>query len=118
MANATAHFFWSLPPGGPGEGPKGQIALNFNYTSISNIFKPNFVCHKLKIQNILDGIFIMSPGSHPRGDAGGQNLIFLSMVNWHIKLKGMISRPGYNEKFTLGPNWWPKVKYHLISSRV
>ena len=26
------------------------------------------------------------------------------MVMWHIKLKGMISRPGYNEKF------YPRIK--------
>ena len=39
------------------------------------------------------------------GDARGLNLNFLNMVMWHIKLKGMISRPGYNEKITLGSNW-------------
>ena len=33
------------------------------------------------------------------GMLGGQNLNFLNMVMWHIKLKGMISRPGYNENF-------------------
>ena len=38
---------WHIFPAswGPGEGPNGQISLNFNITkSISNIFKPNFVC--------------------------------------------------------------------------
>ena len=43
MGVATALFF--AP--GPGEGPKGQISLNFikfQLQSISNIFKPNFVC--------------------------------------------------------------------------
>ena len=30
---------------------------------------------------------------------GGQNFNFLNMVMWHIKLKGMSSRPGYTEKF-------------------
>ena len=29
---------------------------------------------------------------------GGQNFNFLNMFMWHIKLKGMINRPGYNEK--------------------
>ena len=32
---------------------------------------------------------------------GYQNFNFLNMVMWHIKLKGMISRPGYNENFYL-----------------
>ena len=30
---------------------------------------------------------------------GVKNLNFLNMVMWHIKLKGMSSRPGYTEKF-------------------
>ena len=30
---------------------------------------------------------------------GGQNFNFLNMVMCHIKLKEMISRPGYNENF-------------------
>ena len=51
------------------------------------------------------------------GDAGGQKFNFLNMVMWHIKLKGLNSRPGYTEKFyptiklvTLG--WGQKVNYH------
>ena len=55
------------------------------------------------------------------GSAWGQKFSFLNMVMWHIKLKGMISRPGYTKKFypriklvTLG--WGQKVKYHEISS--
>ena len=47
---------------------------------------------------------------------GGQKINFLSMVMWHIKLKGMISRPGYTENFTLwfklvALGWGQKVKY-------
>ena len=39
------HIFFGPAPWGPGEGPKGQISLNFLITkSISKIFKPNFVC--------------------------------------------------------------------------
>ena len=33
------------------------------------------------------------------GVLGGQKFNFLNMVMWHIKLKGMSSRPGYTEKF-------------------
>ena len=48
--------------------------------------------------------------------AGGQNFNFLNMVMWHIKLKGMSSRPGYieninprNKLVTLG--WGQMIKY-------
>ena len=51
------------------------------------------------------------------GGAGGQNLNFLNMVMWHIKLKGMNSSLRYTEKFypaiklvTLG--WGLRVNYH------
>ena len=38
-------------------------------------------------------------GPHPLGPWGrGQKLNFLNMVVWHIKFKGMSSRPGYTEK--------------------
>ena len=53
---------------------------------------------------------------------GGQKFNFLNMVMWHIKLKGMSSRPGFIEKIypriklvTLG--WGQRIKYHKISSR-
>ena len=36
---------------------------------------------------------------------GGKKFKILNMVMWHIKLKGMSSRPGYTEYFTLGSNW-------------
>ena len=42
MGHAMSNFF--APPWGPGEGSKGQISFNFNFKSISKIFKPNFVC--------------------------------------------------------------------------
>ena len=39
-------------------------------------------------------------GPHPLGPLGrGQKFNFLNMVMWHIKLKGMSSRPGYTENF-------------------
>ena len=33
------------------------------------------------------------------GGAGGQKFNFLNMVMWHIKLKGLSSRPRYTEIF-------------------
>ena len=39
-------------------------------------------------------------GSPPPGALGrGQKFNFLNMVMWHIKLKGMSSRPGNTDKF-------------------
>ena len=71
-------------PWGPRKGPKGQIPLNFNYKVNFKDFKTKLCVssHKLKIQNILDRIFIWSPGSCPRGGTWewGQNFNFLNMV--------------------------------------
>ena len=56
-------------PWGPGEGSKGQISFNFNYkVKFKDFYTKLCVCsHKWKIQNISDGIFILSPVSCPRG---------------------------------------------------
>ena len=35
----------------------------------------------------------------PRALGRGQKFNFLNMVMWHVKLKGMSSRPRYNEQF-------------------
>ena len=35
----------------------------------------------------------------PLGLGKGQKFNFLNMVMWHIKEKGMSSRPGYTENF-------------------
>ena len=54
------------------------------------------------LKNKGNGIFIMSPGSYSWGwDLGllGVNFFFPNMVVWHIKLKGMVSRTGYNLNF-------------------
>ena len=56
------------------------------------------------------------------GCAGGQKLNFLNTVMWHIKLKGMSSRPRYTENFyprikLVTLRWGQRIKYHLISSR-
>ena len=42
-----------------------------------------------------------APGFGAWGCWGGKNFNFMNMVMWHIKLKGMSSRPGYTENFTL-----------------
>ena len=70
MGCATAIFF---APWGPGEGSKGQISFNFNYKVNFKDFytKLCVYTHKWKIQNISDGIFILSPGSCPRGGTWG-----------------------------------------------
>ena len=68
---------------------KGQISLNFGYhVNFKDFYTKFCVCsHKWKIQNISDGIFILSPGSCPRGGTlghwgypGGQTIFFLNMV--------------------------------------
>ena len=53
----------------------------------------------------------------------GQKFYFLNMVMWHIKLKWLVSSPGYTVKFYPGIKklvalgWGQNVKYHEISSR-
>ena len=66
-------FTFGPAPWGPGEGSKGQISFNFNYKVNFKDFDSKLcVCsHKGKIQNISDGIFILSPGSCPRGGTLG-----------------------------------------------
>ena len=87
MAHATAQFFGSHRPLGPWGGAKGQISLNLK--SISNIFKPNFafLLTNERYKNILDGIYIGSPGSCTRvwdfGVLGDQKFNFLNIVMWH-----------------------------------
>ena len=93
MERATT--FLAPPPGTLGRGQK----VKYNLISITKvkIFIPNFVCsHKRKIKNITDGIFILSPGSCPRGGILGagcaQGVIFAKTVMWHIKSTGMTNR--------------------------
>ena len=68
---------------------KGQISLNFSYhVNFKDFYTKFCVCsHKSKIQNISDGIFILSPESCPRGGTfghwgypGGQTNFFSNMV--------------------------------------
>ena len=92
-------LFFGPAPWGPQEWSKGQISFNFNYkVNFKDFFTKLCVCsHKLKILNISDGIFILSPGSCPRGGTlgrrgcpGGQKNS--NMVMWYIKSTGMASR--------------------------
>ena len=68
---------------------KGQISLNFGYhVNFKDFYTKFWVCsHKWKIQNISEGIFILSPGSCPKGGTvghwgypGGQTIYFANMV--------------------------------------
>ena len=91
-------LFLGPAPWGPGEGPKGQISFNFNYeVNFKDFYTKLCLCfHKWKIQNISDGIFILSPGSCPRGGTWGaqgvKKFFFSNIVMWHIKSTGMTSR--------------------------
>ena len=76
------------PPLGLGEGPKGQISLNFNYKVNSKYFKPNFVC---LLTNEIYRIFIQSPASCPRcGTLGcwGSNINFSEHGHVAYQIKG------------------------------
>ena len=112
------------PPGTLGTGQrsnmiKSQLIIT---ESISNIFKPNFVCllTNERYKTYQTG-FPFGPLGHAQGfgtlGAWGEKLNFLNMIMWIIKLKGMNSSPGYTEKFyptiklvILG--WGQRVNYH------
>ena len=66
-------FIFGSAPWGPGERSKVQISFNFNYkVNFKDFYSKRCVCsHKLKIQNISDRFFILSPGSCPRGGTWG-----------------------------------------------
>ena len=64
---------WKILAPPPGEGSKGQISFNFNYkVNFRDFYSKLCVCsHKWNVQNILDGFFILSPGSYPWGGTWG-----------------------------------------------
>ena len=124
MAHVTAQFFESPHPGAQGRGQKVKYHKISITKSIPKVFKPNFVCllTNERYKTYQTG-FSFGPLGHacPRvwdlGVLGGQKFNFLNMVMWHIKLKGMSSRPGYTGNFypriklvTLG--WGQRIKYH------
>ena len=109
--------FFCPAPWGPGEGSKGQISLNFNYKANFKDFSTKLcVCtHKWKIQNISDGIFILSPGSCPRGGTlgglwvpRGSKIIFFQTWSCGISNQlGWRTEQNASKIFILGSNWWP-----------
>ena len=71
MNGACYGIFFALSPVALG---RGQISLNFNdKVNFKDFYTKLCVCsHKKKtIQNISDGILILSPGSCPRGQTLG-----------------------------------------------
>ena len=50
------------------------------------------------IRHDFQAVAWVMPQGWDLGVQRGQKLNFLNMVVWHIKLKGMISRPGYPKK--------------------
>ena len=62
-------FIFGPTPWGPAEGSKGPISFNFYYkVNFKDFYTKLCVCsHKLKVQNVSDGILILLPGSCPRG---------------------------------------------------
>ena len=48
--------------------------------------------------------WVMHAPGFGTGVLGGQKFNFINMVMWHIKLKGISSRPGYTE------NFYPRIK--------
>ena len=118
-------LFFGPAPWGPGEGSKGQISFKFNYkVNFKDFYTKLCVCsHKWKIQNISDGIFILTIGSCPRvglwgaGGAKGVNFFFF----FQTRSCGISNRRGWRAEqnaskiFILGSNWWPwvEVKGHI-----
>ena len=100
----TQRHFFSPAPWGPGEGQKGQISWNFIHKVNFIFFKPNVVCfltnerYKTYHTGFSFGRLGHAPGFGTWG-AGGSKFNFLNMIMWHIKLKGMSSKPGYTEQF-------------------
>ena len=132
MGHASS-FFLSPPSGALGRGQKVKYHLISITKSISKIFNPNFVC---VIQNISDRVFILSPGSCPRGGTWGYlgakikfrpavcPLCYLLLNHWtkfnQIWCVSYSHKWGAQRQFflpcppgALGKG--QKVKYHLIS---
>ena len=97
MGCATA-LFWGRPPGAQGRVQRSTIIFE---KSISKIFVPNFM-FVLKNKRMRFSLCRLgrTPG-YGLGVAWGQifKFVFPSMVVWHIKLKGMMSRTGYKLNF-------------------
>ena len=104
-------------PWSPGEGSKGQISFNFNYkVNFKDFYTILCVCtHKWKIQNISDGIFILSPGSCPRGGdfgvlgepEGSKNIFSQTWSCGISNRRGWRAEQNASKIFILGSTWWP-----------
>ena len=103
MACSTAQYFWLPPPGALERSQNVNYHLIAITKSIPKIFKPNYVClltnkrNKTYKKGFSSGCLGLAPGVG-LGGAGRSIFSFLNMVMWHIKLKGVISRPGYTKK--------------------
>ena len=98
MGFATANFFLAPPPV---EGQKVNYHLISITKSISKIFIPNVVCvlTNERYKTYQTGFSFCRTSQAPGvglwgagGCPGGQKLILLNMVMWHIKSTGMKSR--------------------------
>ena len=112
-------IFSGPPPEAVERGQKVKHHLISITKSISKIFYTKLcVCsHKWKIQNISDGIFILSPGSCPRGGTFGrcdaQGSFFFQIWSCGISIqRGWRAEQNASKIFNLG--WGKKVKYHSI----
>ena len=91
---------------------KGEI-INFSYhVNFKNFYTKLCVCScKWKIQNILDRIFILSPGSYPRGGTLGHwgcpGCHFFQTWSCGIsKRRGRRAEQDANNISILWSNWW------------
>ena len=95
---------------------KGQISLNFGYhVNFKDFYTKFCVCsHKWKIQNMSDGIFILLPGSCPRGGTlgrwgaqGAKNFFFQTWSCGLSNRRGWSAEQNASNIFILGSNMWP-----------
>ena len=113
------HNFFGSCPLGPWGGAKRSNIIKFQLLSQFQLFLNQTLCVFSQMKDTkhfrrdFHSVAWVTPGMMLEG----QNFNFLNMVMCHIKLKEMISRPGYNENFypriklvTLGRG--EKVKYH------
>ena len=109
IGRATAKKKFGPAPWGPGEGSKGQKSFNSNYkVNFKDFYTKLCVCsHKYKIHNISDGIFILSPGSCPRGGTlgrsgcpGGQKFIFFKHGHVAYQIAGDYKQNRMQVKFS------------------
>ena len=92
---------WVIPRGGTWGYCGGFGVKFFSFSEIQQ----DLVCELLTWMAHAPAQFFGSPP--PGALVRGQKFNFLNMISWHIKLKGMSSRPGSLKNFNLRSNWWP-----------